>query len=473
MSKMKIVSVKAELNVLRGLLTKDKKISGTVLSRIDESYFFSDTSKEIYHAVKTHMAEHGEAPTYKIVLADPDLGKEAKTLLKQSEKVVESVEDAKKVVKILNKYRQRREFHSMVEYGVRTLDQPKIDMDKVLDQMAGRVTQIRTKKATGNEFLHFGKNNNSKDMVQQILYGSKEHTLIPTGIKPFDDVAGGFARGAMVTIAAGSGAGKSVMASAMAVNMASMGYKVLLVPLEMSKEEMTCRIMANVCGIDVTKLLRQELTEQEKQFIDRKFTKWLKKVKKKGGRYTLFKPEEDMSIEDLYAATAAYEYDVSIVDYVSLLGGIDGGDDQWKKLGAVGRFAKIDAENRNRVNILLAQLSEDGKIRYSRALTEHSNNSWTWNVDAEAKETGIVRIEQPKSRNSRSFPFFVKMHYATMSVENIDQDQFGGGHLGPEDVDDGERKKKGKKKRDAEDDSSYSKKKEKKRGPEVRNLADV
>jgi ribonucleotide reductase alpha subunit len=187
--------------------------------------------------------------------------------------------------------------------------------------------------------------------------------------------------------------------------------------------------------------MTQDLTDEEKARIDKKFTKWLKKIKKKGGQYTLFKPQSDMTLEEIYAATGAYNYDVSIVDYVTLLADMDG-DDQWRKIGAAGRFAKIDAENRKRVNILLAQLNDEGKIRYSRALTEHSNLSWIWLADDESKETGYTRIEQAKSRNSRAFPFYVKMIYNLMRVENVDQEQFGGASLGKVEEEEGSKKRK-------------------------------
>jgi len=35
------------------------------------------------------------------------------------------------------------------------------------------------------------------------------------------------------------------------------------------------------------------------------------------------------------------------------------------------------------------------------------------------KETGLIRIEQPKSRNSLSFPFTVKMDWEHMRIEDV------------------------------------------------------
>src|SRR6202012_1881085 len=99
------------------------------------------------------------------------------------------------------------------------------------------------------------------------------------------------ARGSLVTIGANSGGGKSTLPNAMAINMANMGYKVLLVPLEMSKTEMTGGTMANVTKTNLTKILLQRLATGEKELVYKKYRRWVTRVKAKGGRYTIFKPK--------------------------------------------------------------------------------------------------------------------------------------------------------------------------------------
>lgn len=213
-----------------------------------------------------------------------------------------------------------------------------------------------------------------------------------------------------------------VATTQMAINMATNGYKVVVVPLEMSKVEMTARFIANRAQLDVTRILQHRLTENEQGLAFNKYAKWVKKVKKRGGRLTVFKPLEDLSIEEVFSAVNAYDADVVLIDYISLLKGADS-DDAWQKLGAMARLAKINAEATNRVNILLCQVSEDGKIRYARSISEHSTNSMIWNAKKEErqKEIGRITVEQPKSRNSRSFPFDIGVHWAHMSVVDVEQ----------------------------------------------------
>lgn len=440
----KVVSVRAELAVLRGMTHRKKQIAGHLLAAVDETYFWSPESVEVYHAIRRHMKHDGESPTYRLLIEDPEVSEEARSHFRDSVATIQTSVDADKTVRVLTKYRQLRGLYDLaanIDAKLSPDNKTRINVDDLVDQTAQGLSNIRMKRSTQDAFVHFGKNNNSNTLVKSILYEDNSEETIPTGIPAFDTVAGGFARGALVTIGANSGGGKSTLASAMAVNMASLGYKVLLVPLEMSKREMTARIMANVTNTDLTKILQQRLAEGERELVYKRYRSWVRKCKAKGGRYTIFRPDEDMDIEEIMAAISAYDCDVVIIDYISLLKGVDG-DDQWMRLGSVARYAKINAEIEGRVNILLCQVSDEGKIRYARAISEHSANSWIWVANAESKETGITRIEQAKSRNSKSFPFFVKILYSVMRVAEAPQDDSLGGNDQSDDHNEGRTRRK-------------------------------
>lgn len=417
----KLVSPKAELAVLRGICSKDKKIAGLLLSSIDESYFYSPESVEVFDTLKRHMQDSGETPSYRLLLEDPDLSDEARDHFRNSVATVQTTADAKKAASILNGFRQRRGMFNLAANINTAFKDSRVNLDDLLEKTATGLNIIRSKKSNQDSFLHMGKNNNSLDLLKSILYEDRSDDIIPTGIKAFDDVAGGLARGSLFTVSSTSGGGKSTLTMAIGMKMARMGYKVLMVPLEMSRYEMMCRATASTSKTNLTKIMTQKLSEGEKKKVFRRHRLWERRVKEAGGRFTIFKPEEDMTIEEIMAATSAYTCDVKIIDYISLLKGVDG-DDQWRALGGVARYAKINAETEKCVNILVCQLNDEGKIRYSRAITEHSSNSWTWVATKEAKETGIMRIEQPKSRNSMSYPFSIKIDYEHMRVEDIDQD---------------------------------------------------
>lgn len=417
----KIVSPRSELTVLRGITHKNRKIAGTILGSIDETYFDSPESVELLSAMKKHLTETGEAPTYKLMIDDPDISSEARSFFRDSEATIQSIEEAQKAVRILNRYRQVRALYSMAANIDQNMQKGKIDLDAMLEEASLKIAQARSGKATKDSFLHFGKNNSSLELVKDLIYNENTEDTIPTLIKPFDDQSGGLMRGSLFTLGASSGGGKSLMANQLAINFAEQGYKVVIVPLEMSKVEMTSRIIANRSELDVTRVLQRRLATGEKEKAYNTYAKWVKRVKLRGGRLTIFKPTEDMDIEEVFASVNSYDADIVLIDYISLLKGADA-DDAWQKLGAMARIAKINAEATNRVNALLCQVSDEGKIRYARAISEHSTNSWIWVAAKEEreKEIGRIRIEQPKARNSRSFPFEVGFHWGHMKVVDVD-----------------------------------------------------
>lgn len=416
----KLVSPRAELAVLRGMCHKDKTVAGTLISSVDDTYFYSPESIEVYEAISGHMARTGEAPTYRLLVEDPHLSDQARDHLRNSQATIQTRAEAEKAVSMLNHFRQGRGFYNIAAHINEEFQKPKVDISRLAQEVGHAFNLVNSRKSTDESFLHLGRNNNTSKIVKSILYEDNSEDLIPTGIKAFDDVNGGLARGGLVTVAATSGGGKSTFTMNIGMNMARMGYKVLMVPLEMSHREMMCRAMAYTSKMNLTKIITQKMTQAEKDMVFRRHRLWEKKVKAAGGRFTVFKPSEDMTIDQLLSATAAYKYDAKIIDYISLLKGVDG-DNAWQVLGGIARQCKINAENENCINILVAQLSDTGQIRYSRAITEHSSNSFTWVASKESKETGITPIEQPKSRNSQSYPFTVRIDYATMRVYDVSQ----------------------------------------------------
>jgi hypothetical protein len=74
------------------------------------------------------------------------------------------------------------------------------------------------------------------------------------------------------------------------------------------------------------------------------------------------------------------------------------------------------------VVIVLAQLKDDGKVKYSGAIRENSNNLWAFIRDEKSKETGILTIIQQKARNQVDFPFELMERYDIMTVCDVPDD---------------------------------------------------
>jgi len=91
---------------------------------------------------------------------------------------------------------------------------------------------------------------------------------IPTGLRDLDDVIAGLGAGELILIAARPAVGKSILTLDVAANAAlGLGLPVLLSSLEMSAEEITLRLIAREARVNLTSLVRGELTGRDWDLI--------------------------------------------------------------------------------------------------------------------------------------------------------------------------------------------------------------
>ncbi len=90
-----------------------------------------------------------------------------------------------------------------------------------------------------------------------------QHSSIPIGYASFDFKLGGFKRGDLVILAARPSMGKTAMSLNFAQNVAETGRHVAIFSLEMSKEQLTDRLIAAAMAVDSWKLQKGKLSEDE------------------------------------------------------------------------------------------------------------------------------------------------------------------------------------------------------------------
>lgn len=407
-----------EILTIRSMCTQNVKLLGALASRLDIGHFAHEATREAYEYIGEYMASNGKAPSLNTLLSDPDLHQDTRADLAEIDDQIEYVDEADQLVSVLQKYKQRRAVRAINRMIEEESEGDTIDASHILTEIATAAGQAMYSKSSQDCFTHYGKNANNAPLTKAVLYEDNSDQIIPTGIKEFDEQAGGFARGSLVLMGAPSGCGKSLVAGAVGVNIAHNGYKVSLTPLEMSAAEMHNRIVAKITRYPLKKIRLQQLATGEKADVESKMDAWNEETAAKGGRLTIFKPRGDVTIQEVLAATAAFKSDVKIIDYVGLLAGADG-DEQWKELGKIARFCKIHAEAEDCVVILLVQVNEDGKVKYSSAMAEHASNALLWSNIKEIKETGLMYVIQLKSRNSSADPFRMRQNHEFMDIEEV------------------------------------------------------
>ena len=416
---MKLVSTKSEVAALRGACARNMVVGGTILAGLGPDYFHNEFTREAYKHILSSMRKNGEPPKWRDLLEDPGLAQETRKKLKDtSTDRISSTNEARAVLANLNKYRQMRGIFEMSESATKKLRKSQVDVEELIEEASANLIRLRQSKADTESIVTFGKGNNAGKTVKGLLSNEKAN-FVPTGFSDYDKENGGIFFGSLFTIGATSGGGKSATASQLAINWAGMGEHVCIVPLEMTKEEMTGRVMANAANLDVRKILLKKLSEEEKRKYLKSYRKMALRFKKADGAYSIFKPQADMTIEEIMASVYTLDPSIIIIDYISLLKGVDG-DDAWQKLGAVARYCKVYAEVHNKIVVLLAQVSEDGKIRYAQAIKEHSNNCWIFVSTKQTRENEIINVEQLKARNGRLFDFTLSAKLDVMRIGDLD-----------------------------------------------------
>lgn len=435
---MKLYSIKTEAKALKTMCESKMIVGSHVLASVDADSFHYAPFKEAFKRLQKIVKKTGNIPDWAELCADPSISQDARKVLARSEEVeAGSKIRARSIVKTLDKYRQLRGLLRVSDTILKTVKEDNVDIDELIDLVSDGMANVRSKVNSKKQIIHIGKGNNATDLVKKILRGSAQK-ILPTGFKAWDSVNGGMPEGGLVVIAGTTGGGKTTLAGQMILNGALQASEnCAIVPLEMTDVEMMTRNISNLSDVEVGKFTQAKLSDGERKRAWQSYVSMVKKLKKSDTRYSIFAPDEDMTIEEILFTLRPYGYKAIAIDYISLLKDVDG-EDQWRQLGKVARFAKVFAKSNKITVFLLAQLNKEGLLRYSQAVGEHADVCLTWVATDEAKESGIIDIIPTKSRNMVPVKFSLKMHFATMKVTDVseeDMDRMRSKEPGDEDSD--------------------------------------
>ncbi len=419
---MKLFSQTLEVQVIKRICTSRKDT--TLLASIDKNYFYTEPAKQAFERIKFLAKEKAEIISWDSLITDPALPESTRELLINCE-IEDNNSSVRDLIKNLTNYKKARTLLKISEEIQEKLTQEKVEVDKLFVNTAEQLAEVKSGQDISSCFTRIGDNSNTNACLKQLLKGGILR-FYPTGFKQWDNENGGLPKGKLGIIAATSGAGKSLCAEQLCINMALQGVRVCLVPLEMNAVDMLQRFIANRTSTDMSQL--NKLTPDDKNIAKQtyaEFKAFERLLAQSATSIDLFNPPEDIEMSDLLMLLKPFEYDVIIIDYIGLLKGFDD-DNQWRKMGAAARYAKIWGETNNVSVLCLAQLSEDMVIRYSRAMKEHADFMWTWNAgklnDLEGSTT-IIKVEPQKGRNQAQKNFYLKVDYKKMSMVDATEEE--------------------------------------------------
>jgi replicative DNA helicase len=409
-----------EKAVIKLITTSEPKISHFALSNLRAEHFGYPATHEAFERIAYLAKKQDEVITWQELINDAHIAESSRDILGAYTKKPQDTSrpTVQRFVNVLDRYRKMRVvFNASMETLVK-LKADKVDIDKIIDAQYDGLSKAKAGSKEVAKIVNFGADNNSTYLIKNLLAG-KTKPAIPTGIRAFDDRNVGIFFGSLMVLGGSSGGGKSALALTLAKNMAEYGAKVCFVPLEMDEEETTQRLMANIAEIDMGKMINAKLfTQSDKIKLKRSYKAWVEKLAKKDAKLTIWKPTEEVTIDDIFFHVKPMGYNVVIIDYLSLLAGV-GGDDAWQKLGEAARAAKVYADLNGCIVILLVQLNDDMTVRYSRAVTEHASLAWHWVRDQKSMETHLLHIIQRKARNQSNHNFSLLEEFQFMRVRDV------------------------------------------------------
>lgn len=202
-------------------------------------------------------------------------------------------------------------------------------------------------------------------LLEERVHGQGPNPGIPTGLADLDEILnGGIRRGALVTLGARPGMGKSALGETIALNAALAEQSVLFLSMEMPEAEVTERAVASVGKVSATVLARAGDALNRGDGWDR-ITHAVTQLEK----VTLFIDDEPgLSLLQVVTKARAVKrkagLDLLVVDYLQLMTGTE--EKRYLQIEAITKGLKILAKTLNIGILALSQLNREVEKRTNK-----------------------------------------------------------------------------------------------------------
>lgn len=199
------------------------------------------------------------------------------------------------------------------------------------------------------------------DNVFRIMFQNnegKENTVgMKTGLTEFDRFSSGLQLTDLVIIAGESGNGKTSLALTFARNIAKQGVGIAFYSLEMSKEQLTARLMAQESEVSSKEILTQKMEVGKIEYINQA-------TMELSNSNIYFDDKHTTRLESILNSIRylkrKFGIKIAIVDYLQLVSAEGKGFNREQQIATIARAFKNIAKDLNMCIILLSQLSRNG-----------------------------------------------------------------------------------------------------------------
>ena len=376
-------SIEAEQSVIGSILIDPRCIS-QVADKLSAEYFYDDKHSQIFEQI-TDMFLAGKSIDFVTVLeAVKAQGifdeAEGKRVLYEMTQMVPSTQNVEVYAQIIiDKYRLRRLLSACDEISAACYEQSR-DASEILDMAETRIYEIMQSRSTGG-FTHIRSAiMQSYENIQKLSKDKNAFRGIPTHYAELDQMLSGLGKGNLILIAARPGIGKTSFALNIAQKVGlDRPYRTIAIfSLEMPNEQLINRMLSSQSGINNTKFLNGEMTDED----------WTKLAQASGmlAKTEIYLDDSaGITVPQMKAKLRRLKHlDLVVIDYLQLMSGSGRRyDNRSTEVGDISRSLKLMAKEFNVPIITLAQLNRETE-KQKRPQLSNLRESGSIEQDADA-----------------------------------------------------------------------------------------
>jgi len=420
---VKIIKTKSEIRAVLSCLQGPKKVKTELLGKLHRDHFGYLPMAKAYSVIEQMMIRSAtDLPSMETFLDAPELEQDTADILKSpTVSPVQTVDDAKRLLDILEYYRVIRRFYAFSSESISEMEvATKLNVEKIMNDMEMCLSDMRT-DAEEERMYHVGKGTEDEDVDEFVkeIFSNDPVRLLPSTFGNFDRYTGGFGFTDLFIPASHKKGGKSILTLNMTSNMYELNnVNVIYIPLEMNKQETAERLISKLSGVEHNKIRTKTTSSLEQKALFKSWRRFKAHGITNGCRFTVW-PISHISVSRLRLQLKPFKYNVVVIDYINLLDHPNADKmKDWEKLNDLARELKLLTKDLGALIIAPTQMNEDGTLRYARGLAEHANTVWTWSYGEEEKGTHIITIDQPAVRGWAPFKFQLLEDFSRMMISD-------------------------------------------------------
>ena len=295
--------------------------NNAVADGVTEEWFFDPASKTAWRFIQ-EVAKDGEVNEERVLLA-ASRDSYWKTRASDLDQLIDCAPTKHNYSYWLEPCQQKmlqRRYHSYAKELLQSSSETS-DIDALADRAESQLFELR-------KFAESDKGNNRLESFQRVIamleaaHKGQTVTGLPTGFQDLDSLIGGLRNGALYTLAARPGMGKSTLAMNIAEHLA-VNEKVAVgfFSLEMSEDELSLRMLGSHSGVNTQRFVNRRDPEEKRLS---QMANMAQSVAKLNAAPIHIRPRTDIDINQLRAEArrlvSANGAQLIIVDYLQLVG---------------------------------------------------------------------------------------------------------------------------------------------------------